>query len=144
MEGEQVKKGKAIFPRMDVEAELVELEAMACPEKEYPPVKELIDYEDFEKLDMRVGLVESCKKHPKADKLLVFQIKMGNEVRQILSGVADCYKPEDMLGKKVIVVANLKPRKLRGLESNGMLLFADNENRYEYLTVDAPDGEIVS
>ncbi len=144
MEGEQVKKGDAVFPRMDVEAELIELEAMASPVKEYPPIKELIDYEDFAKLDMRVGLVESCEKHPKADKLLVFQVRMGNEVRQILSGVADCYKPEEMPGKKVIVVANLKPRKLRGLESNGMLLFADNEDRYEYLTADAPDGEIVS
>ena len=150
MNGEQVKKGDAIFPRMDIEKELAELEAMKASAdpgtvgKEYPPIKDLIDYEDFAKLDFRVGLVQSCEKHPKADKLLVFQIKMGNEVRQVLSGVADCYKPEDLLGKKVIVVANLKPRMLRGLESKGMLLFADNGERYEYLTTTAPDGEIVS
>lgn len=147
MDGEQVKKGKALFPRMDIEKELAELEAMNKPEtpqKEYPPIKDPIDYEDFAKLDMRVGLVQSCEKHPNADKLLVFQIKMGNEVRQIVSGVADCYKPEELMGKKVIVLANLKPRKLRGVESNGMLLFADNGDRYEYLTTAAPDGEVVS
>lgn len=148
MDGEQVKKGDAIFPRMDIEKELAELEAMKeeskAPEKEYPPIKDLIEYDDFAKLDMRVGLVQSCEKHPKADKLLVFKIKMGNEVRQIVSGVADCYKPEELMGKKVIVLANLKPRKLRGVESNGMLLFADNGDRYEYLTTAAPDGEIVS
>lgn len=147
MDGEQVKKGEALFPRMDIEKELAELEAMNKPEtpqKEYPPIKDPIDYEDFAKLDMRVGLVQSCEKHPNADKLLVFQIKMGNEVRQIVSGVADCYKPEELMGKKVIVLANLKPRKLRGLESNGMLLFADNGDRYEYLTTAAPDGEVVS
>lgn len=147
MDGEEVKKGEAIFPRIDIEKELAELESLKSPEssgKEYPPIKELIEYDDFDKLDMRVGLIQSCEKHPKADKLLVFSVKMGNEVRQIISGVAQCYKPDDLVGKKVIVVANLKPRKLRGLESNGMLLFADNGDRFEYLTADAPDGEIVS
>lgn len=153
MNGEQVKKGEGIFPRMDIEKELAELEDMKASaegadagesDREYPPIKEQIEYDDFAKLDMRVGLVQSCEKHPKADKLLVFQIKMGNEVRQIVSGVADSYKPEDLVGKNVIVVANLKPITLRGLQSNGMLLFADNGDRYEYLTTSAPDGEIVS
>ena len=116
-EGEQVKKGNAIFPRIDVEEELEALAAMGAedaePQREYAPVKDEIEYEDFDKLDFRVGQVLKCEKHPKADKLLVFQIKMGNEVRQIISGVADCYKPEETIGQKVIVVANLKPRKLR-------------------------------
>lgn len=145
MKGEEVKKGDPIFPRMDIEKELEALEALAGGDvKEYPPIKDTIEYDDFVKLDMRVGLVESCEKHPNADKLLVFQVKMGNEKRQIVSGVAEFYKPEDLVGKKVIVLANLAPRKLRGLMSEGMLLFADNEERYEYLTADAPDGEIVS
>ncbi len=163
MQGEEVKKGEAIFPRMDIEKELAELEAMTggtgqtepagegdagekeiTTEREYPPIKEMIEYDDFAKLDMRVGLVKSCERHPKADKLLVFQIKMGNEERQILSGVAEFYEPEELIGKKVIVLANLEPRKLRGLLSEGMLLFADNGERYEYLTTVAPDGEIVS
>lgn len=148
MNGEQVKKGDAIFPRMDIEKELAELEAMnaaaVTSEKEYPPIKETIQYGDFEKLDFRVGEILSCEKHPKADKLLVFQVKMGDETRQIISGVAGSFKPEETIGRKVIVVANLAPRKLRGLESNGMLLFADNGDRLEFVTTTAPDGEIVS
>ncbi len=148
MDGETVKKGDGIFPRMDIEKELAELEAMAGPkeepQREYPPIKDLIQYEDFAKLDLRVGEVLSCEKHPKADKLLVFQIKMGNEVRQIISGVADCHKPEDVIGQTVVVVANLAPRMLRGLESKGMLLFADNEGRFEFVTTAAPHGETVS
>lgn len=147
MDGEQVKKGEAIFPRMDIEKELSELESMKEPiepEKEYPPIKQTIQYDDFDKLDLRVGKVLSCEKHPKADKLLVFQIKMGNDVRQIISGVAECYKPEETIGQTVIVVANLAPRKLRGMESKGMLLFADNGDRFEFVTTCAPDGEIVS
>ena len=147
MNGEQVKKGDAIFPRMDIEKELAELEAMnapAEPERVYPPIKDEIQYDDFAKLDFRVGTVLSCVKHPKADKLLVFNIKMGNEVRQIISGVAESHKPEDTIGQKVIVVANLAPRMLRGLESKGMLLFADNGDRSEFVTTIAPDGETVS
>lgn len=150
MQGEQVKKGDGIFPRLDIEKELADLEAMnepaeqKEPEKEYAPLKDLIEYDDFAKLDLRVGQVLSCEKHPKADKLLVFQIKMGNEVRQIISGVAESYKPEDTIGQKVVVVANLAPRMLRGLESKGMLLFADNGDRYEFVTTNAPDGETVS
>ena len=147
MNGEQVKKGDAIFPRMDIEKELAELEAMnapAEPERVYPPIKDEIQYDDFAKLDFRVGTVLSCVKHPKADKLLVFNIKMGNEVRQIISGVAESHKPEDTIGQKVIVVANLAPRILRGLESKGMLLFADNGDRSEFVTTIAPDGETVS
>ena len=85
-----------------------------------------------------------AEKHPKADKLLVFQVKMGTELRQIISGVAEDFKPEEMVGQKVIVVANLKPRQLRGMESKGMLLFAENGKRCEIVTTTAPDGEVVS
>lgn len=147
MDGEEVKKGDGIFPRLDIEKELEELEKLSESkedEKEYPPIKDLIEYEDFAKLDFRVGKVISCEKHPKADKLLVFQIKMGSETRQVISGVAECHKPEDTIGQTVIVVANLAPRMLRGMESKGMLLFADNGERFEFVTTTAPDGEIVS
>lgn len=177
--GAHVKKGAAIFPRMDVEKELEALKEMqerqaqeaqqaeqeakqsAAPsaqadgepaaensenEGEAPeiPYKAPIDYEDFAKIDFRVGKVLSCQRHPKADKLLVFQIKIGSDVRQIISGVAEFFTPEECVGKKVLVVANLKPRKLRGLESNGMLMFADNGGRFEFMTTIARDGEIVS
>lgn len=147
MDGEEVKKGDGIFPRLDIEKELEELEKLSETkedEKEYPPIKDLIEYEDFAKLDFRVGTVVSCEKHPKADKLLVFQIKMGSETRQVISGVAECHKPEDTIGQTVIVVANLAPRMLRGMESKGMLLFADNGERFEFVSTTAPDGEIVS
>ena len=69
---------------------------------------------------------------------------MGTERRQIISGVAQSFKPEEMVGKKVIIVANLKPRQLRGMESKGMILFADNGERVEIVSTDAPDGEVVS
>lgn len=152
MQGEQVKKGEPIFPRLDIEKELEELEALkgAPAEEENIPLelKPAIEYDDFAKLDLRVGTILSAEKHPKADKLLVFQVKMGTEKRQIISGVAEYFKPEDCVGKKVTVVANLKPRKLRGLESKGMILFADNvidgKERVEFVTTIADDGNPVT
>ena len=153
MTGEQVKKGDAIFPRLDIEKELEELSklnekpedaAAAAPLQ----LKDEIVYDDFAKLDLRVGTIISAMKHPKAEKLLVFQVKMGSETRQILSGVAEYYKPEDTVGKKVVVVANLAPRMLRGMESNGMLLFADNmvdgKETFEFVTTVAEDGNPVT
>ena len=107
-------------------------------------MKPEITYDDFDKIDFRVGTIVKAEKHPKADKLLVFQVKLGTELRQVISGVAGSFKPEEMVGKKVIVVANLKPRQLRGMESKGMLLFADNGERVEIVTTSAPDGEVVS
>ncbi len=150
MQGEQVKKGNPIFPRLDIEKELEELEALKGGSEENIPLelKDPIEYDDFDKLDLRVGTILSAEKHPKADKLLVFQVQMGTEKRQIISGVAQYFKPEECVGKKVVVVANLKPRKLRGLESKGMLLFADNvvdgKTRYEFVTTVAEDGNPVS
>ena len=151
MQGEQVKKGAPIFPRLDIEKELEELEAMkGTKEDDNIPLelKDEIQFEDFDKIDLRVGTILSAEKHPKADKLLVFQVKMGTEKRQIISGVAAHFKPEECVGKKVVVVANLKPRKLRGLESKGMILFADNEidgkARLEFVSTAAEDGNAVS
>ncbi len=147
LQGEQVKKGAALFPRLDIEKELEELYAMNAPkEPENVPLelKPAIEFEDFDKIDFRVGKILSAEKHPKADKLLVFKVKMGTETRQIISGVAAYYKPEELVGRNVIVVANLKPRNLRGMESKGMLMFADSGERYEVVTTDAPDGCVVS
>lgn len=151
MNGETVCKGDPIFPRMDIEKELEELEAMKGGKKEDENIplelKDTIQYEDFDKIDFRVGTIVAAEKHPKADKLLVFQVKMGTEIRQIISGVAERFTPEETIGKKVVVVANLAPRKLRGLESKGMLLFADNEidgkMSFEFVTTEADDGNVV-
>ena len=145
--GEEVKKGNPIFPRLDIEKELEELAALNAPKEPASIPLELkpeITFEDVDKIDLRVGLIQKAEKHPKADKLLVFEVKMGTEIRQIVSGVAQHYKPEEMVGKKVIVVANLKPKALRGVESKGMILFADNGETLEILTTEAPDGEAVS
>lgn len=147
MNGEQVKKGSAIFPRLDIEKELSELaELNTAGEAENIPLKlkPEITYDDFDKIDFRVGTIVKAEKHPKADKLLVFQIKMGTEMRQVISGVAEDFTPQEMEGQKVIVVANLKPRQLRGMESAGMLLFAENGKRCEIVTTKAPDGESVN
>ena len=153
--GEQVKKGDAIFPRLDIDKELEELYALGAKAAEEKgdvniplELKDEIVYEDFDKLDLRVGTILSAEKHPQADKLLVFQVKMGTEKRQIVSGVAEYFTPEECVGKKVVVVANLKPRKLRGIESKGMLLFSDNEvdgkERVEFVTTIAEDGNPVT
>ena len=146
---EKVKKGKPLFPRIDIEKELEELEKMQdsheAEEDNIPlDLKPEIVYDDFDKIDLRVGEIIKAEKHPKADKLLVFQVKMGTEKRQIISGVAEHFTPEEMVGKKVAVVANLKPRKLRGLESKGMILFADNGDKLELVKTDAPDGEVIA
>jgi methionyl-tRNA synthetase len=147
-----VKKGDAIFPRIDVKKELEALAAMT--ENDCEKVgdttenilagKPEITIDDFDRIDLKVGLITDCKKHAKADKLLVSQVKIGEETRQIVSGVAKYFTPEQMVGQKVIVVANLKPIVLRGEESVGMILFADNGERLELVTTEAPDGEGVS
>lgn len=85
-----------------------------------------IEFADFEKMEMVVGEVLSCIKHPKADKLLISQVDFGGETRQIVSGIAEFYTPEQMKGRKVVALLNLKPRKIRGEESNGMLLTSEN------------------
>ena len=92
------------------------------------PIKENIPFEDFEKLDIRVGTVLECTKVPKADKLLCFKIADGLENRTIVSGIAKFYKPEDLVGKQVCFIANLAPRKLKGIESQGMILSAVNHD----------------
>ena len=97
------------------EKELDELAALSAPKEENIPLelKDEIVYDDFDKLDLRVGTILEAEKHPKADKLLVFQVQLGTEKRQIISGVANYFKLEECVGKKVVVVANLAPRKLR-------------------------------
>lgn len=112
--------------------------------KETAPTQ--IGIEDFTKVELKVGTIVSAEKHPKADRLLVEQIDLGDETRQIVSGIAASYQPEDVIGKKVIVVTNLKPVKLRGVESQGMILCASNESDLDIVTIvkDLPNGTKVS
>ena len=130
-EGTKAHKGQSLFPRLDVEEEIKTLEEMFEEkidlEEKALEHKEEITIDDFDKVEMRVGKVIKCEKHPKADRLLVSQIKLGSETRQIVSGIAQYYKPEEMVGKNVIVVCNLKPVKLRGVLSQGMVLAAGDD-----------------
>ncbi len=153
LEGNKVCRGEAIFPRLDIEKELKELDELkkqqaaakdGAGENVPLKLKPEIEYSDFDKMDFRVGTILSAEKHPDADRLLVFQVQMGTEKRQIISGVAKDFSPEEMVGKKVIVVANLKPRMLRGMESKGMILFAEDGKHVKLVTTEAPDGNAVN
>jgi len=127
--GMKVAPAAALFPRLDPDAEMEALEAM-LPKKEeeytIAPAKEEIDIETFGKLDLRVATVVAAEKVKKANKLLQLTLKLGSETRTVVSGIAEAYKPEDMIGRQVIVVYNLKPAKLRGIESQGMILAASD------------------
>ncbi len=97
-----------------------------------------IDYDDFSKIEFKIGVIKECIKHPNADRLLVFQIDVGEEKpRQIISSIAEFYKPEDVINKRVVVVTNLKKAKFRGMESDGMLMCASlkNDEDVELLTI---------
>ena len=121
-------KVEPLFKRLDVKAELEKIEA-SKPQPKKLELKPEITIEDFEKLDLRVGKVIECKKLEGSDKLLVLQVKIEEEVRQIVSGIASSYSPSEMVGKYVVVVANLKPVKLRGAMSNGMILAASGSRK---------------
>lgn len=97
-----------------------------------------IQFDDFIKVDLRVGTVTAAEDHPNADKLLVLQVDLGEEKRQILAGIRGVYDPNDLVGRQIVIVANLAPRMMRGLESQGMLLAASDAGK-ETLSVLAPD-----
>lgn len=130
-----VHRGEIIFPRIDVDKEIEELNKIigsnAEPEEkaddgfEPAPIADEITIDDFAKVDLRVALVKDCEKVKKSKKLLCLQLDDGFGGRQVVSGIAAWYKPEDLIGKKLVIVANLKPVKLCGVESNGMICAAD-------------------
>lgn len=130
-----VHRGEIIFPRIDVDKEIEELNKIigsnAKPEEKADdgfdpaPIADEITIDDFAKVDLRVALVKDCEKVKKSKKLLCLQLDDGFGGRQVVSGIAAWYKPEDLIGKKVVIVANLKPVKLCGVESNGMICAAD-------------------
>lgn len=140
-----VKKMQPLFARIDLEAFMKEFNAKQEVKKEQPKEEDLIGIEDFAKVELKVGTITECKKHPKADRLLVEQIDLGDEVRQVVSGIAQYYKPEELVGKQVIVVTNLKPANLRGEESFGMILCASGKDGLSIIQPDSsmPNGTIV-
>jgi methionine--tRNA ligase beta chain len=98
----------------------------------------MISIEDFRKVELKVATIKSAEPHPNADKLIVLQVDLGEEQRQICAGIRSHYAPEELVGKQIIVVANLETAKLRGLESQGMLLAASDEGRVIILTPEKP------
>ncbi|MBR2452487.1 MAG: methionine--tRNA ligase [Clostridia bacterium] len=129
--GQKVGEAAMLFARLDSEKKLAEIEeenkANQKPQIKIEPFKEDVDFEKFLDLDIRVGKVLECEAVPKSSKLLRFTIETGSETRQILSGIAKYYKPEDLIGKNVLFIANFPPRKMMGLESNGMILSAEHD-----------------
>ncbi|WP_200800447.1 methionine--tRNA ligase [Proteiniborus sp. DW1] len=147
--GLKVRKESPMFPRLDVKQELIKVnEANELfiakrygkanndeqSSNEEAEDESLITIDDVDKVDLRIAKVVEAEKHPDADKLLVLQLEVGNEKRQVVSGIAKYYNPEDLIGKNVVLVYNLKPIKLRGIESHGMILAADKGKKLTLVT----------
>ena len=143
----KVIKGDNLFPRIDVDAKLAELDAIFEAQKAsfkapITPIKEEVTIEDFEKLDLRVVKVKACEPVKGAKKLLKLTVDLGGEERQVISGISKFYKPEELVGKNVVLVANLKPVTLRGELSQGMILAASTDDDSILSVVDP--GELES
>ena len=115
--------------KLKIKSNLIKMEENTIPPAETKPtVKQVVEFEDFSKIDLKVGTIISAEKVEKADKLLKLEINLGFETRTIVSGIALHFSPSDIVGKQVVVVANLAPRKMRGIESNGMILMCEDAN----------------
>jgi methionyl-tRNA synthetase len=148
--GTRVNKGEVIFPRIDIKKEMDELEKLTVQNADKKEQKALdkqekggkdntdgyITIEDFAKIDLRVAKVLEAEKVEGADKLLKLKLEMGEEIRQVVSGIAKHYSTDELVGKYVILVANLKPVKLRGIESQGMILAASNDKELVLAALD--------
>ncbi|MDI6400932.1 methionine--tRNA ligase [Balneolaceae bacterium ANBcel3] len=152
-EGQAIEKGDILFHKIDntaIEAQREKLEQQALTQEEQkpelPPIKNTVTFEDFSKLDLRVGEILSAEKMPKSDKLLKVTVDIGLEKRTIMAGIAaHVENPETLKGKKVTIVANLKPRKMMGIPSEGMILMAENpDGSLKFLSPNAENGSIVS
>ncbi len=132
--GHVINKAELLFDKIEddaIEKQLQKLQQTKLlneqnAEKQYVPVKENISYDDFSKMDIRVATVKHAERVPKTDKLLKLTLQVGFEERTVVSGVAHCYQPEELIGKQVCLLANLEPRKIKGIESKGMVLFAED------------------
>ncbi len=146
-----VKKGDVLFPRLDVNKEIDELNALLSKPKAQIVEDEdldkagIITIDDFAKVKLRTAEIVACEKVEKAKKLLKLQLDDGRGGRQVVSGIAQWYKPEDLIGKKIVFVANLAPAKLCGEESNGMILACDTKDSVKvlFLDSDTPNGSVV-
>jgi methionyl-tRNA synthetase len=167
-EGKEVNPPELLFEKIDDASIQVQTDKLAATKKafqpvpdsdtaetdqtseeeaaQYVPIKEPIQYEDFAKLDLRVATVLAAEKVPKADKLLKLTLDLGFEQRTVVSGIAEHYQPDEVVGRQILLLANLSPRKLRGIESNGMILMADSEGKLIFISPVDPslNGSTVS
>ncbi|MEM9077607.1 MAG: methionine--tRNA ligase [Bacteroidota bacterium] len=153
--GHQINKSELLFRKIEdkeIEVQLAKLEATKKSNeqmnKDITPQKDTITFDDFTQMDMRVGTIVEAEKMPKANKLLVLKVDTGLDTRTIVSGIAESFKPEEIVGKKVTVLMNLAPRKLRGVESEGMILMTENEEgKLVFVNPDEEgvgNGEVIS
>ncbi|MDP2668463.1 MAG: methionine--tRNA ligase subunit beta [bacterium] len=105
----------------------------------------MVSYDDFKKIDLRIGKILTAERIEGSDKLLKLEVDIGDEKRQIIGGIGKVYPPESLIGREIVIVANLEPRKLMGLESQGMLLAADDEGKPTLLApyADVPPGSVI-
>ncbi len=148
--GTKVERGKVLFPRLDIDKELKRLEKanqkLIEERSKKKMSEEYITIDDFDKIKLKVAEIVEVKDHPQADKLLILKLKVGDEIRQVVSGIKEYYTPEELIGKKVVLVTNLKPIKLRGEESNGMILAAEKDGKLTLVSTleDIESGAIIS
>ena len=143
----QIKKAELLFAKIEdaeIQIQIDKLEASKASkaEEKIEPQKETINFEDFTKLDIRIGTILEAEKIPKTKKLLKLKVDVGIDIRTIVSGIAESFDPKDIIGQKVAVLVNLAPRKLRGVESQGMILMSDTaEGKLSFIE---PDGDAVA
>lgn len=147
--GTKLEKGKVLFPRLDIEKELNRLNEAnqkLIEQRSNKKMEEFITIDDFDKIQLKVAEIVEAKDHPKADKLLILKLKVGEEERQVVSGIKEFYSPENLVGKKVVIIANLKPIKLRGEESKGMVLAAEKDGKLTLVSTleDIESGATIS
>jgi methionyl-tRNA synthetase len=143
-----VGEAKPLFARIDKEKAMQEIDALreaaaapAKPALDVPPLRETTDYDTFSKTDLRIGKILEAERVPKSEKLIKMKVDIGLETRTVVGGIGTAYEPEHLLGRLVVVVANLAPRKLMGIESHGMLLCASDNASKPYLLAPAEDAQ---
>jgi len=149
--GHKLGKIEILFQKIEdeeIEPEINRLQRIAADwkkdkvEERMPAIREHISFDEFKKIDLRIAKVRHADRIPKTEKLLKLEIEIGAERRQIIAGIAETYTPEELVGRLIVVVANLEPAKIRGVESNGMLLAAVDAEGMAILL--APDKEVAS
>ena len=144
LDGHQLGASEVLFSKFDdtqIKEQIEKLNQSKDITSKFPPMKDEIQFDDFMKMDVRVGEIIGAEKHPNADKLLVLNVDTGIDKRTIISGIAEHFTPADIIGKKVSVLLNLAPRKIRGVESQGMILMAETEGELSFIS---PEKDVIA